>query len=224
MGKISYLGHSAFEVLSGGKTIFVDPWLTGNPAAAKKVSEISAADLILVTHDHGDHGLQDAIEIATRTKAILVGIYELAVHATSMGVKDSVGLNIGGTANIKGVNVTMVQAFHSSGKGSPVGFIFDAGEGGIYHLGDTSLFQDMKLIGEVYKPKIALVPVGGYYTMGPEEAAIAVSLIKPKVAIPMHYKTFPVLAQTAERFVKHVKEKAPEVKSIAIKPGESYEF
>lgn len=102
--------------------------------------------------------------------------------------------------------------------------VVEAGSKAIYHAGDTALFGDMRLIGELYRPEVALIPVGGYYTMGPSDAAEAVRLIKPKTVIPMHYKTFPVLIQTADEFVRMAREKAPDVRVLALKPGESYQF
>jgi L-ascorbate metabolism protein UlaG (beta-lactamase superfamily) len=125
---------------------------------------------------------------------------------------------------VKGVKIAMVQAFHSALRGAPVGFIITANGKTVYHAGDTSLFSDMGLIGEIYHPNVALIPIGGYYTMGPSEAAKAVELIKPNVVIPMHYQTFPVLASSAEEFRKVVKERVPAVKVVVLKPGESYKF
>lgn len=223
MAKIRWLGHAGFEIELDGKVILVDPWLDGNPKAACKPSEITRTDIVCVTHDHGDH-LGDSIEICKRTGAVFLGTYELASLALQKGVKEAIGFNIGGTVNVKGISITMVQAFHTSGSGAPTGFII-RGEGkAIYHAGDTSLFGDMRLIGEIYKPDIALLPIGDYYTMGALQASEAVKLIKPKIVVPMHYMTFPVLAQSADEFVSLVKEKAPEVRIVALKPGESFEF
>jgi len=221
VGKIRWLGHSGFEIELANKIFLIDPWLTGNPLAAVTASEIKKTDIVCVTHDHGDH-LGDAVEICKRTRATFVGIYELGVYAGKQGVKDVVGINIGGTVDVKGIKITMVQAFHSSTRGAPTGFVVKAEGKTIYHAGDTGLFGDMKLIGEIYRPDVALIPIGDYYTMGPREAAEAVKLIKPAVVIPMHYQTFPVLFQSAEDFIKFVKEKAPKVKVVPLKPGEAY--
>ena len=223
MGKIRWLGHSGFEIELANKILLIDPWLTGNPLAAVTASDIKKADVVCVTHDHGDH-LGDAIEICKRTGATFVGIYELGVFAEESGVKDVVGINIGGTVDVKGTRITMVQAFHSSTRGAPTGFVMKAEGKTIYHAGDTGLFGDMKLIGEIHRPDVALIPIGDYYTMGSKEAAEAVKLIKPAVVIPMHYQTLPVLSPSAEDFIKFVKEKAPEVKVVALKPGEAYQL
>jgi L-ascorbate metabolism protein UlaG (beta-lactamase superfamily) len=221
LGKIKWLGHSGFEIELADKILFIDPWLTGNPLAAMRASDVEKADIVCVTHDHGDH-LGDAIEICKQTGATFVGIHELGVYAEENGVKDVVGINIGGTVDVKGVSISMVQAFHSSNRGAPVGFVVKAEGKTIYHAGDTGLFGDMSLIGEIHHPDVALIPIGNYYTMGSREAAEAVRLIKPAVVIPIHYQTFPVLESSAESFIKIVKEKAPEVRVVALKPGETY--
>ncbi len=223
MGKIKWLGHSCFEIELMNKIILIDPWLDGNPTAPVKASEIKRADIICVTHDHSDH-LGDAFDICKRTGATFVSVYELSVYAQEKGVKETVGINIGGTVNVKEIEISMVRAVHSCTRGAPAGFILNGEEKTIYHAGDTSFFGDMQLIGEVYSPDVALIPIGGYYTMGAREAAEAVKLIKPKVVVPMHYQTFPVLASSAEDFIKAVTEKFPQVKVVALKPGEIYQF
>jgi len=223
MARIKWLGHAGFEIRLAGKTVLIDPWLSGNPKAACKAADIKEADLVCVTHDHGDH-LGDAFGICRRTGASFVGTYELSLYAQENGVKETVGINIGGTVDVEGVKVTMVQAFHTAERGVPTGFIL-RGEGkSIYHAGDTGIFGDMKLLSELYKPDVALLPIGGYYTMDPFEAAEAVRLIRPKVVIPMHYQTFPVLVPSADEFIRLVQEKTPAVKVVALKPGETYEF
>jgi len=223
LGKIRWLGHSGFEIELANKVLFIDPWLTGNPLAAMRASDVKKVDIVCVTHDHEDH-LGDAIEICKQTRATFVGIYELGVFAEENGVKEVVGINIGGTVDVKGVSISMVQAFHSSTRGAPTGFVIKAEGKTIYHAGDTGLFGDMRLISEIHRPDVALIPIGDYYTMGPREAAEAVKLIKPAVVIPMHYQTFPVLEPSAESFVKIVEEKTPEVRVITLKPGETYQL
>ncbi len=221
MVRIRWLGHAAFEIRFGKGIIFVDPWLDGNPLAAMKASDVKEADIVCVTHDHRDH-LGNAVEICKQSDAKFVGTPELCNYAKENGAKEIVGFNIGGTATVKGIGMTMTQAFHTATRGVPIGFVLRGERTGVYHAGDTGLFGDMKFIGELYKPNVALLPIGGYYTMDSREAAEAVKLIKPKVAIPMHYKTFPVLAKTADDFVKRVNEKSPEVKVVVLKPGETY--
>jgi len=221
--RVRWLGHAGFDIEILGRRILIDPWLTGNPMAKNKPEEFKKVDVILVTHDHGDH-LGDAIEIAKNTGATFVGIYELSQYALSQGVKEAVGMNIGGSTVVKDLEVIMVPAFHSCEKGAPVGFVVQHGTESVYHAGDTSVFSDMKLIGELYKPKLALLPIGSHFTMGPKEAAKAVELIKPKVVIPMHYNTFPVIRQDPHEFEGLVKEVAPEVRVIIAEVGKWIEI
>lgn len=219
--KIRWLGHAAFEVEAKEAIICIDPFLSGNPKAAAKPEEIEKADLIFVTHDHSDH-LGDAIDIAKRTGATVVAIPELAAIFTKEGIETH-AINIGSFSEVKGVRVALVQAFHSCERGQPVGILFEVEDKVIYHLGDTGIFRDLEVIADIYKPKIVLVPIGGFYTMGPKEAAKAIEYLKPKVAIPMHYGTYPVLVPTANDFILEVEKTAPEVKVIVLSPGESYE-
>jgi L-ascorbate metabolism protein UlaG (beta-lactamase superfamily) len=206
-----------------GNTVLVDPFLDENPASPVKASEIARADVVFVTHDHGDH-LGDAFSICKRTDATFVATVELTDYAEENGLKKIAGLNIGGSVEIKGVKVSVVQAFHTASRGAPTGVIIEGEGKTVYDAGDTGLFGDMRLLGELYKPDLALIPIGGYYTMGAREASEAVKLLNPKAVIPMHYKTFPVLAQSADEFVKYVREKTPKVKVVVLKPGESYRF
>ncbi|HVP92225.1 MAG TPA: metal-dependent hydrolase [Acidobacteriota bacterium] len=221
MVKITWLGHSAFKIEIAGKTVLVDPWLSGNPTAAVKASEITEADIVYVTHDHHDH-LGDAFDICKRTGATFVAIVDLARYAEENGIKKIEGLNIGGCIEIDGVKLTVVQATHTASRGVPTGVIIQGEEKTIYHAGDTGLFGDMRLIGELCKPDLALIPIGGYYTMDAKEAVEAVKLLTPKAVVPMHYKTFPVLAKSAEEFARSVREKTPKVKVVVLNPGESY--
>lgn len=221
MGTIRWMGHSAFEIQLMNRIVLIDPWLDGNPKAPVKASDITKADIVCVTHDHSDH-LGDAFDISKRTEAIFVGVHELSLYAQQMGVEETVGINIGGTVDLKGIAISMVRAFHSCTRGAPAGFVLKGEKKTIYHAGDTGLFGDMRLIGEIHRPDVALIPIGGYYTMGDREAAEAVKLLKPAVVIPMHYQTFPVLASSAKGFTKIVKEKLPEVKVVVLEPGETY--
>ncbi len=224
MGYVKWLGHSAFEIVLDNKKILVDPWLT-NPLSPVKPEDYKDVDFIVVTHDHGDH-LGDALTILKRTNAKFIGIYELAQYMIENGISEerSIGGNIGGPIKIDGIEFILTQATHSSNRGAPTGVVIKGKEATIYHAGDTGLFYDMALIGELYKPDIALLPIGGHFTMGPYEAAKAVELIKPKVVIPMHYKTFPVIGGSPEEFLNYVKEKKLDVKVVVLKPGEKYEF
>ena len=223
--KITWLGHAAF-LLEGSKKVLIDPFLNGNPMAPVKPDELDV-DYILVTHGHGDH-LGDAVEISKRCKAPIVCIYELSVLLSRKGA-ETIGMNIGGTAKLEGVEITMVKAVHSAdvveneiiSAGGPVGFVVNMDGVSVYHAGDTDVFMDMQLIGELYRPKVALLPIGDFYTMGIKGALKAIELIKPEIVIPMHYNTFPPIKQNPEEF----KEKAEKlgVKVVILKPGESFE-
>jgi len=219
MGYVKWLGHAAFEILLDGKIILIDPWVT-NPKSPIKAGDITKADYIFVTHEHGDH-LGESIEIAKKTNATFVSIYEIAARAQEQGVKNVVGANIGGPIKLGDLTAFLVPAFHS---GLPTGVVIKGRETTIYHAGDTGVFGDMALIGELYSPEIVLLPIGGHFTMGPLEAAKAVELIKPRIVIPMHYGTFPVISGNPEEFKKYVSERTPDVKVVVLKPGEKYEF
>ncbi|MEM3700110.1 MAG: metal-dependent hydrolase [Candidatus Bathyarchaeia archaeon] len=223
MAKITWFGHAAFKIEIADKIVLVDPWLDGNPTSPVKASEISMVDIVFVTHDHGDH-LGEAFAICKNTNATFAGVVELARHAQENGVKNAVGLNFGGSIEINEVKLAIVPAVHTCSKGAPTGVIIQGEGKTVYHAGDTAFFGDMQFIGDFYKPDLALIPIGGYYTMNAKEAVEAVKLLKPKAVIPMHYKTFPVLAQSADEFVKIAKEKVPKVKVVVLKPGESYQF
>ncbi|MEM2093002.1 MAG: metal-dependent hydrolase [Candidatus Bathyarchaeia archaeon] len=220
LARVTWLGHACFKIEIGGRVVLIDPWLDGNPSSPMRASEIKSADIIYVTHDHGDH-LGQAVELCKRTGAFFVATYELGSYAAECGVKNVEGLNIGGSVEIAGIKIHVVQAFHTSSRGAPTGVVIDGEGKKVYHAGDTGLFGDMQLIGELYKPDLALIPIGGYYTMGAAEAAEAVRLIKPKAVIPMHYGTFPVLVKSADGFADAVRKKTPEVKIVVLKPGES---
>jgi L-ascorbate metabolism protein UlaG (beta-lactamase superfamily) len=221
--KITWFGHAGFKIEAENKIILIDPWLTENPVATIKEADITQADIILVTHDHFDH-LGDAIEIAKKTGATLIAVYELHKYIEAQGVKNTVGMNIGATIEVKEVKITMTLALHSCRRGAPAGYIVNLGGVKIYHTGDTCLFGDMKLIGKIYKPSIVLIPIGSLYTMGPEEAAYATKLINPKIVIPMHYGTFPVINQDPEDFKKLVLNKKRKINVIILKPGQTYEY
>jgi len=224
--RITSLGHSAF-LLEGRDRILIDPFLTGNPMASTTADKVDC-DIICVTHGHGDH-LGDAVDIARRTGAVVASIIEMSTWLEKTGVK-SVGFNMGGTATIRNTKITMVPAFHSSSIGAPglefsaamaVGMVIDSGKV-VYHAGDTCVFGDMKLIGELYKPDVALLPIGGFFTMDPRQAAMATGLINPKIAIPMHYGTWPPIEQDPKEFEKLAK-KSSKAKIVILKPGEHLE-
>ena len=225
MGHLTYYGHAAFEVFVEGRRILIDPWLT-NPLSPVKPSDVRDVDIVIVTHGHADH-TGDSVEILKNNpKAKVVAVYELA-HDIAEKAGDpnrAVGGNIGGPMIVDGLKIALVPANHSSPVGAPTGAVIISKEGTIYHAGDTGLACEMEYVGEIYKPDIALLPIGGHFTMDPVEAAKAVELIKPKIVIPMHYGTFPVLYGKPEEFQKLVRERAPGVEVVVLKPGDRYEF
>ncbi len=220
MVKLTWLGHSAFMVEMEGKTILIDPFLNENPMAPMKADDIKKADIIVVTHEHSDH-YGDCVSIAKRLNSKVVALFETAMKAQNEGVSEAIGTNIGSPFYVDNIKMVFTPALHT---GNPSGVVI-FGEGiGIYHAGDTGLFGDMKIIGELYKPYAALLPIGGFFTMGPEEAAYAVKLLKPKVAIPMHYNTFPPIQQDPKKFEDEVKKRSKVTKVKILKPGETVEF
>jgi len=223
MGYIRWLGHASFEIKLKEKVVLIDPWISGNPVAPIKLEELTAPDVVLVTHYHGDH-YADATKICRKFNATLVSIYEIAQHAAREGISKTVGMNIGGVANVEGLEIVMTPALHSSEIGSPVGYIVTEGNTSIYHAGDTGLFYDIKLYAELYPIDIALVPIGGYFTMDSRQAAKFISLFSPKVTIPMHYNTFPAIRQDPKKFEEYVKQYSPATKVVILKPGEKWEI
>lgn len=218
MRKIRWLGHAAFQLTIDDRTILFDPWITGNPMSPlKSPDEISKADLVLVSHDHADHGLDDAIKISNRLNATLVGVYDLTELASKRGAKKVFGGNIGGTITVDDVKIMFTPAFHTCGIGMPCGFLIEKDEFRVYHAGDTSYYSDMETLTRRGKINLALLPIGSTYTMGPMEAAWAVERLKPEKVIPCHYNTFPVIQQDPEEF-KRLVENLTEV--IILKPGE----
>lgn len=226
--KITWLGHAAF-LLEAEKKLLIDPFISGNPKAPCTPEDLDP-DIIAVTHGHRDH-LGDTIAIGARTSCRVISIHEVANYIKSKGVFAE-GMNKGGTIEVEGVTLTMTQALHSSSidasgfsfdGGSPAGFVINIGGCSIYHAGDTGVFGDMQLIGELYEPKIAFLPIGSRFTMGIKEAVKAVELIEPHIVVPMHYNTFDVIKQDPEEFRKAVESKV-DTKVIIMEPGESIEI
>jgi L-ascorbate metabolism protein UlaG (beta-lactamase superfamily) len=226
---ITWLGHATFIITTpGGKRIVTDPWLEGNPMCPQDRKRIDAADLILLSHGHSDHS-GDVVAVARATSAPVVAVYELALWLERKGLQNAQGMGIGGTLSIAGVAVTMVPAVHTSSiveqntteyVGEPAGFVVRMeNEQAFYFAGDTALFGDMRLIGEMHSPDVAFLPIGDHYTMGPEAAARACRMLGIRQVVPMHYGTFPVLTGTPER-LKHLVEPHG-IDVLVLKPGET---
>jgi len=228
MGRLTFLGHSAFLIEGKGLRGIIDPFITGNPLAPLGVGEIEV-DYIFVTHGHSDH-LGDAVEIARRNDALIIAPYELAVYCQSKGAKAH-PMHIGGSHQFPFGRVKLTPALHGSAivtdegityTGQPCGFLIDVEGKTIYHAGDTGLFSDLSLIGERENIEVALLPIGDNFTMGIMDAVYAASLLRPKVVIPMHYRTFPVIDQNPEEFKEHVERLG--MKCLILEPGGSCEF
>jgi len=229
--EITWLGHSAFEIISDkGVKILIDPFISNNPSCDIPVEEIET-DLILVTHGHADH-FGDAMEIANRTGATLACIHEISAFLSKEGF-NTTGLNIGGSIYFRDIKITMLDAKHSADidfmdeivpGGTATSFLITLEEGTkIFHAGDTGLFGDLeKVIGDIYKPDIAMVPIGDKFTMGPFEAAVATKWISPKIVMPMHYNTFPVIEQNPTIFSNFVMQMDPKIQTIILNPGETF--
>jgi len=227
---IRWLGHAGFTVSTpGGKTIIIDPWIVDNPLCPVKLDEITTANIVLVTHDHFDH-TGNVADIVRKTGATLIAQPETVNRfKKDFGLVDDriifggFGMNIGGSATVGGITITMTQAFHSSGTGTPSGYIIKLEDGTtLYHAGDTGIFDSMRLLGELYGIDLALLPIGSVFTMDFCQAAKALALLRPKRVIPMHYKTFPILEQSADRFVELARKEAPDVEIIVLEPGQEH--
>ncbi|MDI6851949.1 MAG: metal-dependent hydrolase [bacterium] len=230
--KIVYFGHSAFLVISQkNKTILIDPWIS-NPVNNKKLeSVVNEVDYILVTHAHSDH-IGDAVEIARNYNSEIISNFEITNYLGSKGISKLSGMNIGGTLKRGEISFTMVEASHSStileGErsipgGNPCGFIITLEDRfKIYHMGDTGLFGGLNYIAELYKPDLVMIPIGGHYTMGIEEAAYALKILKPSIIIPMHYRTFPVIDANPEKLIELLPSELKEGVKI-LNPGDLLE-
>ena len=226
--KVTWLGHATVLVeTAAGLTLLIDPFLQHNPSYPKDYVLPEKIDYVLLTHGHMDH-TADAVPVAQKHGATIVGIYELTSYLTGKGAEKTIGMNLGGTVALPGVDVTMVEAKHTSSiqegdqivyLGEAAGLVLTIADGPvIYHAGDTAVFSDMKLIQALYKPELAILPIGGHFTMGPKEAVLAVEYLQPKQILPVHWGTFPPLKGTPEQLAALL----PDGKIVArVKPGQS---
>ena len=225
--QINYIGHATFELVEGTARVLIDPFLAPhNPTAQVSADDVEPTH-ILLTHGHGDH-CADAVGVAKRTGAECVAIVELARWLEHKGVEKTVDPNLGGTVSFDWGSVTLVPAWHTNTTdggfaiGTAAGLIVRIGGHTIYHAGDTCLFGDMKLIGERQDPDIAIVPIGGHFTMDRHDAAYACGLIGAETVIPCHYNTFPKIETDAEAFKAEVESETPS-KVVVLAPGESHD-
>ena len=232
--RITYLGHSTFRfVTAGGEQIIIDPWLADNPQTPEDLKQVDGLDTILVTHGHFDH-FDDAIPLAEQTGATVVANFEISTYLMGKGIENVMPMQKGGTAQVGGLQVTVVDALHASSiaeedgtivyAGEPSGYILEFEDGfKLYHAGDTGIFGDMRLIGELYRPDLAILPIGNQVIMSPFEAAHAARLLGVRHVVPMHYGTipFPVpLPGTPEELREHLSNIAPGTVVHVMAPGE----
>lgn len=211
IANITWLGHATIQLtLPDGQVILIDPWLTDNPSCPDALKNPPRCDMILLTHGHTDH-VGDVAKLVGTFDPMVVGNFDLCgVLEKQIGQGRYSGMNTGGTQAVNGVGVSMTQAFHSSGLDSPNGPLYAGmpnglvvgvdGLASVYHAGDTDVFSDMKLIATLFAPKVCILPIGDYFTMGAQGAAMAAEMLNPTAIIPIHYKTFPVLAQSTDAF------------------------
>lgn len=225
--KLTWYGHAAFGIEGRVKTL-IDPYLSSNPSATVRWQNLKP-DVIAITHAHGDH-LGDTIEIAKATGCTVIAIAETADYLAKKGL-DTIDLDFGGSINVKGTEYTLVPAVHSNSieegdniveAGDPGGFIVTDGKT-VYHAGDTAVFGDMALIRELYAPEVALLPIGGRYTMDSKAALLAVKLIQPRVVIPMHYNTKDKIRADVKAF-KAAVEKETDTRVMIMNPGDTIDL
>ena len=225
--KITYAGHSAVFLHSDKFTIAIDPWLNGNPLCPENLKNPEQLDLIVLTHGHSDHA-GDAVTLMKKYGCKLAATFELATVIAAQGVpgENLIYMNTGGSIKFHNFTIKLTPAWHSNSyetdKGSvyagmPNGVLINDGSQKFYHAGDTALFSDLKLIGELHSPEYVFLPIGDTFTMGPKEAALAASWLRAKKAIPIHYKTFPMLEQDAAIFISGCEKYG--IEALELTPG-----
>lgn len=228
---LTWLGHNSFKLVTkSGRTLLLDPWVESNPACPDAEKRFDALDVITITHGHGDH-IADAVTLAKKYRPAVVCNFEIHLWLQSKGVGGTQPMNKGGTQEVAGVRITMVHAVHSSGiqdgsqivyGGEACGFVFTLEDGTrIYHAGDTAVHSDMALIGELYRPDVALLPIGDHFTMSPREAAVAARLLQPRVIVPAHFGTFPLLTGTPEALKAELARQQVNAEVVTLEPGET---
>ena len=226
--RITWLGHATVLVQTAkGTNILIDPFIAQNPEYPKEFVLPEKIHYILATHGHGDH-ISDLVPVAASHNSTVVAVFELANYLAKKGVARTIGMGMGGTVQLDDAAVTLVAAEHSSSVqdeqgthyvGLAGGFVLTIADGPVlYHAGDTNVFGDMRLIHELYRPEVVMLPIGGHFTMGTREAALAVRLLEPEVVLPLHFGTFPPLKGTPEQLAALVD---ASVKVVRCRPGET---
>lgn len=227
---ITWLGHATTLIeTTEGKRILIDPWVTQNPAMPADRKQFDRLDLMLITHGHFDH-MGDAVDVAKATEPDIIANFEIAAYLQGKGIGKTNGMAHGGTVNWNGIGVTLVEAVHGSGINEGDQIIYGGTAGGfvirfandftVYHAGDTDVFESMKLIRELHHPDVAMLPIGGHFTMDPTRAALALRMLGVASVIPIHYGTFPVLTGTPEQLEEATRDISG-LKVVALKPGQS---
>ncbi len=231
--KITWYGHATFVYETpGGKRVMIDPWVQGNPSCPDSLKKVEKLDIMLITHGHFDH-IGDAVQIAKEAEPeSVVGIFEMCNWLDKKKVEGCVGMNKGGTVDVQGIKVTMLHADHSCGiqdddgsiiyGGEAVGYLITLENGfKIYQSGDTAIFGDMRLYGELFTPDLAVLPIGDHFTMDPRQAAYACEMLGVKIVIPSHYGTFPVLTGTPTMLREELQKRGYKCEVLTMKPGET---
>lgn len=231
--RFTYMGHATVRCdLPGGEVVLIDPWVDGNPACPPEHKRFDRLDAVLITHAHSDH-MADAVDLARRHRPRhVIANFEICSWLSGKGVENCSGMNLGGTQDVLGLQVTMVRADHSSSitdgdrtvdGGIASGFVVRLPGGyTFYHAGDTALFSDMQLIAELYRPELAFLPIGDHFTMDPQQAARACRFLEVRRVIPIHWGTFPLLTGTPEKLGKALDSLGVRCEMVPLRPGESY--
>ncbi|HEY2954693.1 MAG TPA: metal-dependent hydrolase [Candidatus Eisenbacteria bacterium] len=230
---LTWLGHNTFRLTTrSGHVVLLDPWVEGNPACPANRKTFERIDVMTISHGHGDH-MADAVNLGKKFNPTVVCNYEIHLFLQRKGLNRTSPMNKGGSQTVDGIRFTMTHAVHSSGiedggqviyGGEPCGFVITLEDGArIYHAGDTGVFSDMALIGELYAPEIALLPIGDLFTMSPREAAVAARLLRARHIVPAHYGTFPALTGTPAMLSEELKKLGVDAEVVALEPGATLE-